>query len=458
MTSDANNLKKKGLGNLLFLIVLLMVHSHWSVAVHFSCPDDTEGFEMEMSSFLSEFGCPHAGVSSGDSAQRFRTKENCLVLLDYLLTELQAAQMTHANHPRPPSTPTGQAPASLHSGELKAICITLGMSRPPPNITTFQFFTGVEKKLREFLSKVPQDHIGKPLMKRAMAPGQWAQLDIINRKLSEEYRIRREMLLKRLDVTIQSFNWSNKTKGKEDAVAQAFRPKRQGLSTQTNVILADLLSAREDIARMQKTTYGATRHNCAINKVLMGRVPDRGGRAWERAPPPKEMPAFKKREDGGRGRHSLCYLEALVEAEVVKEVDLEEEEEEGTVGAVLGEGEYKEAGRTAETTVAVVVAVEEAAAVVAVEGAAAEVVGVTEVAVGGEGGEEEDNITSSRGVSLSRRSRGGEGGTTKDSRGGDRCTTVDHGWLLASLSEPAVALSPVWKCRWKVLMQGCLQL
>ncbi|CAH1261738.1 FAM98A [Branchiostoma lanceolatum] len=264
-------------------------------------PDDTEGFEMEMSSFLSEFGCPHAGVSSGDSAQRFRTKENCLVLLDYLLTELQAAQMTHANHPRPPSTPTGQAPASLHSGELKAICITLGMSRPPPNITTFQFFTGVEKKLREFLSKVPQDHIGKPLMKRAMAPGQWAQLDIINRKLSEEYRIRREMLLKRLDVTIQSFNWSNKTKGKEDAVAQAFRPKRQGLSTQTNVILADLLSAREDIARMQKTTYGATRHNCAINKVLMGRVPDRGGRAWERAPPPKEMPAFKKREDGGRG-------------------------------------------------------------------------------------------------------------------------------------------------------------
>ncbi|XP_019642255.1 PREDICTED: protein FAM98A-like [Branchiostoma belcheri] len=299
---------------------------------------------MEMSSFLSEFGCPHAGVSSGEFAQRFRTRENCLLLLDYLLTELQAAQMTHANHPRPPTTPTGQAPTSLHSGELKAICITLGMSRPPANITTFQFFTGVEKKLREFLSKVPQDHIGKPLMKRAMAPGQWAQLDIINRKLSEEYRVRREMLLKRLDVTIQSFNWSDRTKGREDAVAQAFRPKRQGLSTQTNVILADLLAAREDIARIQKTSYGATRHNCAINKVLMGR-------------------------------------EALVEAEGDREVDMEAE---GTGVAVLGEGECKEAGRMVETT----------AAAAAVEGAAAggEVAGA-EVVAGGEGAEV--NITSS---------------------------------------------------------------
>lgn len=31
--------------------------------------------------------------------------------------------------------------------ELKGICVGLGMSKPPPNITMFQFFTGIEKKV-----------------------------------------------------------------------------------------------------------------------------------------------------------------------------------------------------------------------------------------------------------------------------------------------------------------------
>lgn len=32
--------------------------------------------------------------------------------------------------------------------ELKGICIALGMSKPPANITMFQFFSGIEKKVR----------------------------------------------------------------------------------------------------------------------------------------------------------------------------------------------------------------------------------------------------------------------------------------------------------------------
>lgn len=31
--------------------------------------------------------------------------------------------------------------------ELKAICLVLGMSKPPASITMFQFFTGIEKKV-----------------------------------------------------------------------------------------------------------------------------------------------------------------------------------------------------------------------------------------------------------------------------------------------------------------------
>lgn len=31
--------------------------------------------------------------------------------------------------------------------ELKGICVALGMSKPPANITMFQFFSGIEKKV-----------------------------------------------------------------------------------------------------------------------------------------------------------------------------------------------------------------------------------------------------------------------------------------------------------------------
>ncbi|PIO30985.1 hypothetical protein AB205_0135300, partial [Aquarana catesbeiana] len=54
--------------------------------------------------------------------------------------------------------------------ELKTICMTLGMSKPPANITMFQFFSGIEKKLKETLAKVPPNHLGKPLLNKTLGP------------------------------------------------------------------------------------------------------------------------------------------------------------------------------------------------------------------------------------------------------------------------------------------------
>lgn len=56
------------------------------------------------------------------------------------------------------------------------------------------------------------DQIGKPLLKARLSDKQWQFVMEANATLAEEYRIRREMLLKRLDVTIQSFMWSDKAK------------------------------------------------------------------------------------------------------------------------------------------------------------------------------------------------------------------------------------------------------
>lgn len=45
-----------------------------------------------------------------------------------------------------------------------------------------------------------------------MSETQWNQVYKINKILYDEYKTRRELLLKRLDVTIQSFKWADRLK------------------------------------------------------------------------------------------------------------------------------------------------------------------------------------------------------------------------------------------------------
>ncbi len=54
--------------------------------------------------------------------------------------------------------------------------------------------------------------MSKPLLKARLSDKQWDNVKYINQALVQEYECRREMLVKRLDVTIQSFNWSDRAK------------------------------------------------------------------------------------------------------------------------------------------------------------------------------------------------------------------------------------------------------
>uniref|UniRef100_A0A8C9RMI9 Protein FAM98B-like n=1 Tax=Scleropages formosus TaxID=113540 RepID=A0A8C9RMI9_SCLFO len=129
-----------------------------------------------------------------------------------------------------------------------------------------------------------------------------AKLEQINSTLCAEYEYRRRMLIKRLDVTVQSFGWSERAK--VDGIlfmAIPFSPLRYLLTFKASVSLSHLLAAREDIRSLKKTSSGLIREKtaCAINKVLMGSVPDRGGRPSEIEAPLPEMPTWQKRQDGG---------------------------------------------------------------------------------------------------------------------------------------------------------------
>lgn len=66
-------------------------------------------------------------------------------------------------------------------------------------------------QVNELMSRNP-GVISKPLLKARLSDKQWEQIMKINDILVREYTTRREMILKRLDVTIQSFLWSEAAK------------------------------------------------------------------------------------------------------------------------------------------------------------------------------------------------------------------------------------------------------
>ncbi|XP_042528566.1 protein FAM98A [Dipodomys spectabilis] len=260
-------------------------------------PSEAEEFQLEVSGLLGEMNCPYLSLTSGDVTKRLLIQKNCLLLLTYLISELEAARMLCVNAPPKKAQEGG---GSEVFQELKGICIALGMSKPPASITMFQFFSGIEKKLKETLAKVPPNHVGKPLLKKPMGPAHWEKIEAINQAIANEYEVRRKLLIKRLDVTVQSFGWSDRAKSQTEKLAKVYQPKRSALSPKSTVSVAHLLAARQDLSKILRTSSGSIREKtaCAINKVLMGRVPDRGGRPNEIEPPPPEMPPWQKRQDG----------------------------------------------------------------------------------------------------------------------------------------------------------------
>ncbi|XP_069994746.1 protein FAM98B isoform X14 [Penaeus vannamei] len=265
-------------------------------------PEEHSSFLMELSAFLKELGCPHTQLTEGPVSQRLTSTETRLLLLDFLLAELMAARMLSSATPE--QGMTVEMRESEHARDLKALLIALGFPKPPANITPQQLFMKVEQKVNDVKSKAHPSLIGKPLFNGTLSDKQWALLDEMQKEMQSEYQMRREMLIKRLDVTVQSFQWSNKAKMRENDLVKAFRSRRDQLTEIPSVSVGDMLAAREDLAVLEKTSNASVRKatKTPLNKVLIGKVPDRGGRAHELEPPPPEMPSWSQRQPGGGGQ------------------------------------------------------------------------------------------------------------------------------------------------------------
>lgn len=87
--------------------------------------------------------------------------------------------------------------------------MTLGFSKPPPNITVAQLLQKLVPSIETAIKKGGADLLGNPILNVMLNDRQWNTLSNVQKDLHSEYTIRREMLLTRLDCTIQSFQVSH---------------------------------------------------------------------------------------------------------------------------------------------------------------------------------------------------------------------------------------------------------
>ncbi|XP_051158343.1 protein FAM98A [Leptopilina boulardi] len=264
-------------------------------------PDDASSFLLELSSFLKEIGCINQQLMTGNVNQRLANKEQRLFLLDYLLSELMTATLLESKKPVEEHMEVTISETST-AKNLKNILVMLRFQKPPDNISAEILFNKVATKLQEVKAQVPPQLLSKPIFVGKLSNNQWQKLKELQSELQSEYTIRRELLLKRLDVTVQSFLWSDRLKSKENEVMTCFKSKRDAMLREPGVSIAQLLAAREDIAILEKTSNASVRKNTRsqVNKVIIGAVPDRGGRPYEQEPPPPEMPPWQKDRAGGQ--------------------------------------------------------------------------------------------------------------------------------------------------------------
>ncbi|CAG6003676.1 unnamed protein product [Menidia menidia] len=152
-------------------------------------------------------------------------------------------------------------------------------------------FDDVLSQVKSMLSQLPDGDMTSPLLNSPLSSEHWMKVKEINQILSDDYKCRRHMMIKRFQVTLESFAWGEKQK--ERSVALASVPPLASLTGSSQVSLSLLLASRADQSFIEPVKAGTS---TPIYKTLMGSVPDRGGRPGEIEPP---MPSWGERRTQG---------------------------------------------------------------------------------------------------------------------------------------------------------------
>ncbi|KAL6463450.1 hypothetical protein MHYP_G00278410 [Metynnis hypsauchen] len=234
-------------------------------------------------------------------------------ITDFLVYELQAARMLQYRESHPedtePQSESGkeqrgkecniidieeETQAEGHKKDEKEIMMELAQLFQALDMDPASQLSDVYPQVELRLASLPEGEEREPLLKSNLNSSQWSKVHLINQALRKDYECRRQMMIKRFYVTLQSFAWGEREK-ERSTLLSSIPPFSAPLESSVSIAL--LLAAREDQSRILPVRAGPS---TAIHKVLMGSVPDRGGRPGEIEPP---MPVFTRRSEGGDEKH-----------------------------------------------------------------------------------------------------------------------------------------------------------
>jgi len=256
----------------------------------------------------------HKGVESFTHSQSYpynldATPKSLLTLLEWLVAELQAEMIIAANQPgieasTPSASSSSSSPPSLSIDipEIPAftfseqIIFTQKLLQLPPQSPS-QTLDSAKIKINE-LTKLLPNYIKSPIFKRnSFTKEQIDTLTQINNALQIEYKFRHEVLRKRLGVTLQGFLWSELGKEKEVEIRSVIQSRVSSIPPSPAHDLYDLFAAHTDMLDIKKTSSFATGlENPSRRSVIVGNVPDRGGRVNVKKGV-TDMPSLKPREE-----------------------------------------------------------------------------------------------------------------------------------------------------------------
>ncbi|CAH8639657.1 unnamed protein product [Heterobilharzia americana] len=224
-------------------------------------------FIDNLEKFLSSYGCPYVVLTEGPIFDRFSSINNRTLLLQYLCSEVLAIR-------RSPTIKTINSKANgKHSADYEA-------SEDKLEMLASVIYSILQKGISDSLSRCPPNHMGKSVIPlTGITDRQWSQISRIAALLQQQYASRQATLLKRLDVTVQSFKWSDKAKSHLDRITAVYNPIRAKMGHIPYPSIPDVLAVRDNMIFLIEKTSGtnARRYtSCDLNKILIGRVPDRG--------------------------------------------------------------------------------------------------------------------------------------------------------------------------------------
>ncbi|XP_062968357.1 protein FAM98C isoform X1 [Cynocephalus volans] len=267
-------------------------------------PSAEEEFLRQVANLLREWHCPDRTLCGGDCVTALRKPGTGLRLLRFLCSEVQAARLLHL-HPSLDPSPVlpFREGAEEEAGMVQELVLTLqavGLPSPTRGTPASQLLWELHTKISELLPSLPPGFM-QPLLTYPLDAPRWEALESLSQSLRDQYCCRRCLLLKRLDLTTSAFHWSDRAEAQGEAMKAVLIPVREVLTPESDVSIAHVLAARADLSCLIPATSKAVRRGtcCAINKVLMGNVPDRGGRPNELEAP---MPSWQSRREDGGGR------------------------------------------------------------------------------------------------------------------------------------------------------------